>query len=284
MKSRWLRSVAIPIFVGGPAMAADLPVKAPAPAVEVPSWTGFYLGAYAGGAWGRSHANTTVDCSATTIPPAYLCESGVPLSAPNASAVSAAGTGTITASGFTGGVEAGYNVQADRFVYGLETDFGAMHLRGARQGNGTYPAFLVVGAGDPFAVRSSFSTDWLFTMRGRVGWTATPNVLAYATGGLAVTRLGVSNSFADFVFGFAPGSESASSAATKAGFAVGGGLEWMVNPHWTVKAEYLFVDFGKAATTGFIANPAIAPGYAQGLSTSSDLSASIARAGVNYKF
>ena len=68
------------------------------------------------------------------------------------------------------------------------------------------------------------------------------------------------------------------------GWAVGGGLEWMVSPHWTVKAEYLFVDFGKAATTGFIANPAIAPGYAQGLSTSSDLSASIARAGVNYKF
>jgi outer membrane immunogenic protein len=264
-------------------MAADLPVKAPA--VEVPSWTGFYLGAYAGGAWGRSNANTSVDCSATTIPPAYLCGSGpVAAGGSNASAVNAAGTGTITATGFTGGVEAGYNVQADRFVYGLETDFGAMHLRGARQGNGTYPVGLVVIPGAPFAVSSSFSTDWLFTLRGRVGWTAAPSVLAYATGGLAVTRLGVNNSFADLIGGIAPGSESTNSAATKAGLAVGGGLEWMVNLHWTVKAEYLFVDFGKVATTGFIANPAIAVGYAQGISTSSDLSASIARAGVNYKF
>jgi hypothetical protein len=58
------------VFVGlltGPAMAADLPVKAPiyeTPAVApVYNWTGFYVGVNGGGSWGRSNPDVVYDPS-----------------------------------------------------------------------------------------------------------------------------------------------------------------------------------------------------------------------------
>jgi outer membrane immunogenic protein len=41
----------------------------PPPPVPVYSWTGFYLGLNAGGAWGQSNATTAVNCSVGN----YLC-------------------------------------------------------------------------------------------------------------------------------------------------------------------------------------------------------------------
>jgi outer membrane immunogenic protein len=268
------------------ASAADLPTKAPvykAPvAAPAPSWTGFYIGLNAGYAWGRSSADTSVNCS-TAPAPFYFCNSTA--GAANAAAVNAAGSGTITASGFTGGIQAGYNWQFASLIYGVETDFGAFHLRGSHQGTGTYAVpFVGVSVGNPFAVNSSFGTDWLYTLRGRVGVpVSSNNLMAYATGGLALTRLGVSNSFSDNVF-FPPGAaESANGHETKTGWVIGGGLEWALANNWSVKAEYLYLDFGKVTVTGTITNPGNG-GYAQFISTSSDLTAQMARIGVNRKF
>ena len=266
-------------------MAADLPLKAPPPSLPpatVFNWTGAYVGLNAGGVWARSSANTSADCSAAFSPP-YFCDPAG-FGAANAAAVNAAGSGTITASGFTGGVEAGYNWQFSGLIYGVETDFDALHLRGSRQGTGTYPVSLIaVSAGNPFAVNSSFSTDWLYTLRGRVGVPVSSNLMAYASGGLALTRLGVSNSFSDSVFFPPGGTGSANGSETKAGWVIGGGLEWALGNNWSVKAEYLYLDFGKVTVTGTITNP-INGGYAQGISTSSDLTAQVARVGVNRRF
>jgi outer membrane immunogenic protein len=143
--------------------------------------------------------------------------------------------------------------------------------------------FIPVAAGNPFTVNSSFSTDWLYTLRGRVGVPVSDKLMAYATGGLALTRLGVSNSFSDSVL-FPPGAAgSANASETKAGWVIGGGLEWALTNNWSVKAEYLFMDFGKVTATGTILNPSLT-GYAQGVSTSSDLTAQVARVGVNRRF
>jgi outer membrane immunogenic protein len=51
MKRFVLGSVALAAMVAGPAMAADMPLKAPAPAVSYYDWTGVYLGASIG--WAR---------------------------------------------------------------------------------------------------------------------------------------------------------------------------------------------------------------------------------------
>jgi outer membrane immunogenic protein len=280
MKRRLLGTVALPALLAGPAMAADLPVKArPLPPPVVYDWTGFYAGVNAGGAWGRSDATTTPSC--TILPPfaAYFCSPTTGQA--NAAAIAAAGTGSMSGSAFTGGGQIGHNWQNGSIVYGAELDLESFHIRASRQAGANYPATVNFGGfGHAFAIASSVSTDWLFTARGRVGW-AFGNVLAYATGGLALTNLGATNSFVDNVV--PPGTGSSSGSATKVGWTVGGGVEWAWSRNWSVKAEYLYLNFGSVAASGTIINPA-GPGYANAISTSTDLTAQVARAGINYKF
>jgi len=68
----------------------------------------------------------------------------------------------------------------------------------------------------------------------------------------------------------------------KLGWTAGGGLEWALTRNWSVKAEYLFVKFGSINASGTVIGTAA--GYGSAISTSTDLTANIARAGVNYKF
>src|SRR6185503_15942077 len=105
------------------------------------------------------------------------------------------------------------------------------------------------------------------------------NVLAFATGGVALTRLEVANGFSDTngILG------SARSSETKVGWTVGGGLEWGLSRNWSVKAEYLYLNFGSVSASGTVVAPPGGVAYANGLSTSADLTAHVARAGVNFR-
>jgi outer membrane immunogenic protein len=244
------------------------------------AWNGFYAGVYAGAAWGRSSASSLLDCSPTASPPAYICMA-TGTGAADAALVNAAGTGTISASGFTGGAQAGYNVQSNNLVYGVEADFGAFNLSGSQRRSAAFVA-AALGATGTFTLGTSFNTDWLATLRGRFGWLFRPDVLAYLTGGLALTELEVGWSYSDTAFGTGAGSATASSLKT--GWTLGGGVEWALGQNWSVKGEYLYVDFGKVTATGTIFNFSVAPPYAQGLSTSADLTAHVARVGVNRRF
>jgi outer membrane immunogenic protein len=90
----------------------------------------------------------------------------------------------------------------------------------------------------------------------------------------------LANAFAD---NFAPQTLGASSNnVTKAGWTNGGGVEWMCAPQWSVKAEYLYVDFGSVSTT-LVTNRAFGV-FPNSMSTSADLKANIVRVGLNYKF
>jgi outer membrane immunogenic protein len=271
MKSRLLRGVALPVLLAGPAMAADLPVKAPpAPAslpVAISDWTGFYVGLNAGGAWASADPNTSTSCvPALGFPMSYVRCIDTPL-------VDAAGTGSMSSSSFTGGGQIGYNWQSNNTVLGVEVDFDSLHIRASRQGSHLY-----TGLGSGFTVTNSVSTDWLFTARGRLGW-AFNNLLAYATGGLALTNLGAANTFQDPLV-----TATWNTSTDKVGWTVGGGLEWALNRNWSVKAEYLYVKFASINASGFIVATTPPPGYANAIGTSTDLTAHIARAGVNYKF
>ena len=228
---------------------------------------------------------TAVDCSPTASPPAYICD-GFGNGAAGAAAVGAAGTGTISASGFTGGMQAGYNVQRNNWVYGLEADFGAFSLSGSRLFVG--PLLGALTTAGPLTFGTSFSTDWLATVRGRLGWLFRPDLLAYVTGGLALTELQVAWTYSDNAFGGTPpniGTGAASASKIKGGLAVGGGFEWAWDRNWSVKAEYLYLDFGKVTATGLVTNPNFGgTPYAQGVSTTADLTAHVARVGVNRHF
>lgn len=256
MRTKWIALTSAALLI--PPAAAQAQQASPAY-----NWSGFYLGLNAGGAWGRANATTSAP-------------SGDYLPAPDNTLVAAAGTGSMSGSGFTGGVQAGYNWQSNNIVYGVELDFGAFNVGASRSGAGSLSGNFFAAV--PFVVTNSADTDWLFTARGRIGWVIS-NVLAYATGGLAVTRIETANSHWDNVWP-SPVTTNWKASDTKLGWTLGGGFEWALGNNWTVKTEYLYLNFGSVNSAGLITTG----GYSQAISTSTDLTAHIARAGVNFKF
>jgi len=264
--------------VGLPALMATQALGDPLAAAPAVNWSGFYAGLNAGGAWGRSNATTDLPC--TNAPNSYLCKSDSPSTLLNGVLVGGSGTGAGNASGATFGAQAGVNWQSGPYVTGVEVDLGSMRLRASRQAAGTVPFTRDFTGPVNYTIGSTVGTDWLFTARGRFGW-AFDRFLAYGTAGLAVTSLSIVGSYVDTEFGVGRGTWQTRSV--KVGWTAGAGGEFAIDRHWSVKFEYLYLNFPSVRASGQITNP-VDGGYAQGVSTSADLTAHIARAGVNYRF
>jgi len=147
------------------AMAADMPLKAPAPVAVAPaaSWAGFYIGGHAGVAWHQAHAASSYQGALALLPE-----------------LSASKTG------FIGGGQIGYNWQRGNFVFGLEADGSWLSVKAGNQHN-----FF------GYAFGATHKIEWLSTVRGRFGL-AVGDTMAYVTGGVAFG--GVKNQV-----GFVPG-------------------------------------------------------------------------------
>jgi outer membrane immunogenic protein len=158
--------------------------------------------------------------------------------------------GSTKVKGGLAGGQIGYNLQAGQFVWGLEADGDWSGLRGSDNN--------LLCNGVPCTTQNQF----LSTARGRLG-IALDRVMPYVTGGLAVGDIRAD----------APGFTGVS--RTNPGWTGGGGIEYALVPNWSVKAEYLFVDLGKANCTGTCGLPA---------GTSVGFTENVARAGINYHF
>lgn len=195
-------------------------VPEPAPVVaDTFSWTGGYVGVNAGYAWGKFKHNVLAK---QIVGKDYL--PGTPESEKNYEIVDDA-TYSASPSGFVGGVQIGYNWQFDQFVFGLETDFQGGSLKGS-----------VSGGVAPYTFNADTKIDWFGTARVRLGYVPTERLMIYATGGLAYAHVKSYMNYAGF--------ESAVSK-TKTGYTVGGGAEYAIDNHWSLKTEYLFTDLGK---------------------------------------
>jgi outer membrane immunogenic protein len=82
----------------------------------------------------------------------------------------------------TGGVQAGYNWQTRTIVYGGEADVSLLRLRKTATANDIFPVPFL---GTSYTVAESVSADWLATLRARFGIAVRPQLLLYATGGVA---------------------------------------------------------------------------------------------------
>jgi outer membrane immunogenic protein len=247
-----------------------MPVKAPivpAPLIVPVSWTGWYIGLNAG--WVGSNKDTITNTGTDTGAGGLGSALGVGLIPTSVG---------LNEDGFIGGAQVGFNWQVNNWVFGLEGDFDGTS---AKADSTVGP--ITVGASAPVTTTYSRELTWLATVRGRVGFTATPSLLLFATGGLAVGEVKIGNSFICPTCA-PPASTQAStsntSTDTKAGWTVGGGIEWMFAPHWSLKAEYLYVDLGTHDSTIT---------YTYGANTSTMTSSvkeqfSVARAGVNFHF
>ena len=105
-------------------------------------------------------------------------------------------------------------------------------------------------------------------------------MLLYGTGGVALTDLGVKNALASSNPPVAQGAGSASGWVT--GWTIGGGAEWALSRHWTVRAEYLYLDFGKVTANASVVD--LPHTFNNNVATTVDLTAHLARVAVNYKF
>lgn len=272
------------------ASAADLPRKAPSavPPPPVSSWTGFYVGANVGYGWNNSSATESAADPASGFP-----IGGFPV------------IGTASASfdrqGWAGGLQAGYNWQFDpRWVAGVEADFDWSNIKGSGSVYANLTNFPNAGV-----FNASQKVDWFGTVRARLGYLATNDLLVYATGGLAYGKVnqsadfGVNPGFVVNVFfnGFSfacanPASGSAgttcfagSDSRTSVGWTVGGGAEYRFAQNFSLKLEYLYVNLGSETFNIPAATLAVSASSPSILKVSFDDTAfNLVRAGLNYRF
>jgi outer membrane immunogenic protein len=262
------------LMIAAPASAADMPVKArPLPPPPVFSWTGFYVGAHLGGAWGTTES-TLKSVSATECSERYVsyevsgknevvCESDslggflIPIS-------------QTQTNGFLGGVQGGYNWQiAPWAVIGVEAQFSWTDLKG------TSPCVVVLAC--------STEHDWITTLAGRFGVTY-DRLLLYVKGGVAWSKVNYSASltlgpdtgpFGNFI---------TSVSDTRVGAMFGTGIEYAFWGNWSAKIEYDYIRF-KDKDYSFPLSFAEGP-FSLNLNFDTTIKEHIhlVKAGINYRF
>jgi len=287
-------------LLAGSAFAADLPTRKgpPVAPIYVPpafSWTGFYVGANAGYGWRNNDRNNDnfLPIGAVTVGGAFF-----PVS-------NGGGSG-----GFLGGVQAGYNYQFNPgagFVVGVEADidwadFGRRNNNnGALFGSFTLPQFPGTTFSPSGLAVSTHSNNnqWFGTARLRAGY-AWDRFLVYGTGGLAYGS--VSNNGNGFGAGLIAtttagnvnpvsgvrgpstaflGGVTNGGSSSRVGWTLGVGAEYALTYNWTIKAEYLYANFGNVKNAPGILFPGAAVVFN---SQNRQLDVNVVRLGVNYKF
>jgi outer membrane immunogenic protein len=254
-------------------------------------WTGLYFGGNVGYSWGNS-ATTYRFVDTTT------------------GALLGAATSKANLDGAIGGIQFGYNWQSATWVYGVETDFQGSGQSGSAPGAcaggslaGVAPfsgACTSGHQGDTVAnnraalpVNSVLSQklDWFGTLRGRFGYTITPTLIGYATGGLAyghvsstdvVSGTNITGPQGTNTFTLTPVAGAFSNSATKAGWTLGTGLEGVVSGNWTAKIEYLYIDLGDVSGS-FVTPLTTTAGNPLTATFRSHITDNILRVGFNYK-
>lgn len=285
-------SIALTLLLLGSSssIAADMAVKArPLPA-PVASWTGFYAGVNAGYGWGNaSSVNTPID-SASQLFFAF----------PQAGFGPTDFNTSFRQKGAVAGGQAGYNWQfGTGGVAGIEVDLQYADIHGS--GFARSPVFFGV-----FEATSERRLQWFGTVRGRLGFLATPNLLLYGTGGLAYGQTDTRGDFGTNVSGIPNGNVNiivqdlgntllcsnpgpgktlcynGASSDVKVGWTAGVGGEMKITPNWSLKLEYLHVAL--PGTTATLASP---PPSTPGVATAYRFNRQdydIVRVGLNYHF
>jgi outer membrane immunogenic protein len=218
------------------------------------NWTGLYVGAHVGYAWG----DWGVDLSHSSGAIHY----NDPFAQPNQNLNG--GDGAL------GGLQVGFNYQTGMVVVGLEADVSWTGM----DADGRF----VSVQNSQWDIDSHL--NMFGTVRGRLGVT-NGNLLVYATGGFAWGQVETSQA-TTFL---APPDTGGRTSGTNyhMGWTIGAGAEWMFAPNWTFRAEYLYVDLGSNdyALKGTTKPNGNVP-YVE--TFSGDLDFHTVRLGLNYKF
>jgi outer membrane immunogenic protein len=199
----------------GVAQADGMARKEAAAPVERPfTWTGAYVGAHIGYGWGGGNQLSDLN--------GYL------------SGFNASGFRVGEVDGAFVGVQSGYNFQFQRYVAGIEGDWGFLGTTGTAQ----FPPLVGVAPGDSNA---TIDMDYYGTITGRFGFLAGERVLIYAKAGWGWvhTRASFTDSNGDHTL--VTGLER---KTTLDGAVWGGGIEYALSEWFSLKVEYLHFDIG----------------------------------------
>jgi outer membrane immunogenic protein len=158
-------------------------------------------------------------------------------------------TGDFNPSGGMIGATLGYNWQQRSVVLGVETDLDWSRINGS------------TGVNCPSGSCET-RNSYFGTLRGRLGY-AWDRLLPYVTGGLA---------YGNVKYGDGLGSGS----TAKAGWTIGGGVEFALSGPWSAKIEYLYASLG-TATCGTGVCAAASP-------VDVKFTTNVLRGGINYRF
>jgi len=249
------------------------------------NWNGFYIGANGGWGWSVLSSNKT------PYGPAAVGDI-MPFSNKN----------NLNGSMF--GIQFGLNSNYNEFLLGIEGDFDGTSINGADIS--TTPSLVALlyaasGSTDGFIVHNNI--NWLTSVRGRIGanlplnLSLFPTTLVYFTGGAAWEQVYTKLLVDGAIDLYGTVSTPASFSKTHVGYIVGGGIESMLLPNWTIRAEYLFYGFNQSNNTQVpFANCAFPTAVVDSIITSINYSPCGAivgtggnninsfRLGVNYKF
>jgi outer membrane immunogenic protein len=284
-KCRFLLSCAIGMTAGTSALAADMPIKmAAAPAPAAYDWTGCFIGGNGGGA--------TLSSGSTYAPDPST--SNQPFGSQNLFAALPASYDTGSRGSVAGG-QIGCNFQSGRWVVGAEADLDAAHLSKSVGfigptsifGTAIGPLTSALPTNSVFG-NEQVSLRSLSTVRARIGLALFDRLDVYGTVGFALGTVsdngsvivGVTNPAGAMVVW------SGSDVSNKVGLAFGGGGEYAVTDHWSIKGEYIHFDLGTVSHPlglSFV-NFAFASVYTTIGSTRTQVTGSFARGGLNYKF
>ncbi len=258
--------IAVAGMIGTSAFAADMAVKAqpPAPA-PVYSWTGWYVGGNVGYGWSHRDFTNTITGTFGSIQNTAI------------------NSGTDDGKGWLGGGQIGLNYQfLSHWVAGIEADIDAAHI--ASSTSACFTALIGITA---CGTRGTDVKD-LGTVRGRLGY-AFNNILLYGTGGWAWGH-GTNTTQINCIGPGCPGTSAvpptspapASVDVSPNGWAAGGGVEWAFLQNWTLRAEYLHLQFG--AVTEDRSKSGFFPSLVITTHVSSNVGIDLVRVGLNYQF
>lgn len=228
--------------LGGPSYGGSLKDDYVAPVAH--SWSGLYIGANVGHAWGDIKFRDVIHNDEPQD-----------------------GTGKLEPDGWFGGGQIGFNLQRGNIVLGLEAD-----LQGADISDGVSGIVLDEFA-DEATGRVAVHVNYFGSVRGRLG-VAMDRVMPYVTGGFAWADVELDTAITADDY-----SESRSDTAIHTGWVLGGGLEVALDQNWSLRGEYLYYDLGKKTYSVTYPDP-----ESETLSSKADLTFHTFRIGVNYKF
>jgi outer membrane immunogenic protein len=211
-------------------------------AVQNTPWKGFYAGGNIGGAWNHTCQSWEPGSTITGTP--GLANAFYNRDCPSNGS-------------FIGGIDLGYNMQIDQWVFGFKADYDAIESK-------TKSKSVVVPTGAPtyfpagtYTAYGKSSPNGIFLLGPRVGYAIDQWLPYFRIGGAFASGQHTSN------FSYtAPGDTSPSNYFSggknykSSGGNVGFGVDYDLQGPWSFTAEYNYVKLGKGTNSTFACNTA----------------------------